>query len=104
VSVHALGRDVAAAVEEASVSADRVPTDFPESDGTFEWRHTTPVLVEVTADDRRGIGWTYADMATARLARRMLTAAACRGKAPATDPGQFGALGGLASVVSVTHM
>jgi L-alanine-DL-glutamate epimerase-like enolase superfamily enzyme len=48
-------------------SAYRIPTDFPESDGTLEWNATTMVLVEVTGADQTGIGFTYADGATARL-------------------------------------
>jgi hypothetical protein len=35
-----------------------VPTDFPESDGTFAWEKTTLVLVEVSAGGRRGLGFT----------------------------------------------
>jgi L-alanine-DL-glutamate epimerase-like enolase superfamily enzyme len=60
------------AVDDVRVSAYRVPTDFPESDGTYEWRSTTVVLVEATAGDARGTGWTYADTATARLVRDLL--------------------------------
>jgi hypothetical protein len=29
------------------VSAFKVPTDFPESDGTAEWNSTTLILVEL---------------------------------------------------------
>jgi L-alanine-DL-glutamate epimerase-like enolase superfamily enzyme len=49
------------------VSAYTVPTDFPESDGTLEWDSTTLVLVEIQAGGRQGLGFTYADKATARL-------------------------------------
>jgi L-alanine-DL-glutamate epimerase-like enolase superfamily enzyme len=58
---------VESVVEQIKVSAYRVPTDFPESDGTLEWDHTTIVVVEVKADGVRGFGFTYADTATARL-------------------------------------
>jgi L-alanine-DL-glutamate epimerase-like enolase superfamily enzyme len=44
-----------------------IPTATPESDGTLEWDSTTLVLVEAGAGDERGIGYTYADVATARL-------------------------------------
>jgi L-alanine-DL-glutamate epimerase-like enolase superfamily enzyme len=54
-------------IERIAVSAYRVPTDFPESDGTLEWDSTTLVLVEATAGGRTGLGYTYADTATARL-------------------------------------
>lgn len=56
-----------ARVERARVDAYRVPTDFPESDGTLEWDSTTMVLVELEVGGRRGLGYTYADVATARL-------------------------------------
>lgn len=49
-----------------------VPTDFPESDGTLEWNKTTLVLSEVTAGGKTGIGYTYADQATASFIRKFL--------------------------------
>src|SRR5919199_4299812 len=56
-----------------TVSAYTMPTDLPESDGTYAWDSTTLVLVEVTAGNGQGLGYTYADMATARLIRDTLT-------------------------------
>ena len=53
-------------------SAYRIPTDFPESDGTLEWKATTLIVVEVPGADQTGIGYTYADGATARLLNDML--------------------------------
>jgi len=50
---------VATRVEEVTATAYTVPTDRPESDGTLEWDATTIVVVEVTADGRRGLGYTY---------------------------------------------
>ncbi len=44
-----------------------VPTDRPEADGTLEWEATTIVVVEATAGECTGIGYTYADVAAARL-------------------------------------
>jgi len=55
------------AIERLDVSAYIIPTDFPESDGTLEWDSTTLVIVELTAGGRVGLGYTYADTATARL-------------------------------------
>ncbi len=55
-------------IERLDVSAYKVPTDSPESDGTFEWDATTIVVVEVAAGGQTGIGYTYADAATAKLA------------------------------------
>jgi len=49
-----------------------VPTDGPESDGTFEWDKTTCVLVEATAGGVTGLGYTYADRATAVAVRDAL--------------------------------
>ncbi len=54
-------------IREMSVAAYTVPTDFPESDGTLAWNETTVVLVSASAGDRVGIGYTYADAATAQL-------------------------------------
>jgi L-alanine-DL-glutamate epimerase-like enolase superfamily enzyme len=59
-------------VEEIKVSAFRVPTDFPESDGTLKWDKTTMVLVEVSAAGLTGIGYTYADVAAATLIEHSL--------------------------------
>ncbi len=48
-------------IERIDVSAYQVPTDSPESDGTYEWDSTTMVLVEATAGGRTGLGYSYAD-------------------------------------------
>ena len=61
-----------AAIERLAVGAYTVPTASPESDGTLEWRATTLVLVEVTAADVTGVGFSYADTATARLVHDVL--------------------------------
>ena len=53
-------------IDDLQVRAATVPTDAPESDGTFEWDRTTVVVVTARAGDERGFGWTYADGATAR--------------------------------------
>ena len=56
-----------ASIENVQVSAFRIPTDEPEGDGTLAWDSTTLVVVEVEAGGKRGLGWGYADTATARL-------------------------------------
>ncbi|MGH9064728.1 MAG: enolase C-terminal domain-like protein [Acidimicrobiales bacterium] len=56
-------------IEAIDVSAYTVPTDQPESDGTLSWDSTTMVVVEVTAGEETGLGYTYADTATAELVR-----------------------------------
>src|SRR5438445_582436 len=55
------------------VSAFSIPTDFPESDGTFQWHSTTIVLVEAHAGGHTGLGFSYADIAAARLVDRRLS-------------------------------
>ena len=56
-----------APVKALQVSAFTIPTSSPEADGTLEWDKTTIVIVEVAADNQRGIGYTYADPAVATL-------------------------------------
>ena len=61
-------RSVETPIRQIEVSAYQIPTSTPEeSDGTIAWDHTTLVLVEATAENQTGIGWTYASTATARL-------------------------------------
>jgi L-alanine-DL-glutamate epimerase-like enolase superfamily enzyme len=55
----------AAPIERVSAEAFVVPTDAPESDGTFEWDSTTMVLCRVTAAGVTGLGYTYAARAAA---------------------------------------
>jgi L-alanine-DL-glutamate epimerase-like enolase superfamily enzyme len=45
----------------------RIPTDYLESDGTLTWDSTTLVLVQASAGNEIGIGYTYADRSTAIL-------------------------------------
>lgn len=59
-------------IRRLTVSAYTVPTDFPEADGTLSWDSTTLVLVEVEAASVRGIGYSYADTAAARLIDKRL--------------------------------
>ncbi len=59
-------------IEQLTVNAYSVPTDAPEADGTFEWTQTTIVVVEVNAGGKRGLGYTYTDVAAATLIRHTL--------------------------------
>jgi L-alanine-DL-glutamate epimerase-like enolase superfamily enzyme len=59
-------------IQNIHVSAYTIPTDLPESDGTLKWDETTIVLVDVQAGDQRGIGYTYADTAAAKLIKSKL--------------------------------
>lgn len=54
-------------IERVSVQTYTIPTDQPESDGTYEWDHTTIVIVTLTAGGQEGIGYTYANEETAAL-------------------------------------
>ncbi|MGH7736923.1 MAG: enolase C-terminal domain-like protein [Candidatus Tyrphobacter sp.] len=54
-------------IQALDVRAYRIPTATPESDGTLEWDATTLVYVELSAAGKTGIGFTYADSATARV-------------------------------------
>ncbi|MGH7090561.1 MAG: enolase C-terminal domain-like protein [Stellaceae bacterium] len=67
-----------------AVSAYKIPTDAPESDGTLAWDETTLVLVEAQAGGITGIGYSYADTATAALVRDKLAEAigGCDAMAP----------------------
>jgi L-alanine-DL-glutamate epimerase-like enolase superfamily enzyme len=60
-------KDGEPSITRAQVSAFTIPTATPESDGTLEWEATTLVLVEVDGGGKTGIGFSYADTATARL-------------------------------------
>ena len=61
-----------AAIEDLNVSTYTVPTDAAESDGTMVWDRTTIVIVTVKAGGQEGLGYTYADKATASLIEEML--------------------------------
>lgn len=50
-----------------------MPTDFPESDGTLKWDSTTLVLVHSYGGGKLGLGYTYADGATANLIHSLLS-------------------------------
>src|SRR5215467_8975708 len=60
-------------IDRIDVSAYKIPTDLPESDGTLEWSDTTIVLVEARAGNKYGIGYTFADRPTAQLIRDKLS-------------------------------
>ena len=62
-------------IDRIEVSTFTIPTDFPESDGTLEWNSTTLVLVHAYGGGRVGLGYTYADTATATLIQDLLSEA-----------------------------
>ena len=59
-------------VDSIRVETYLIPTDGPESDGTFAWDKTTAVIVEAVAGGVTGLGYTYADRATAVAIREAL--------------------------------
>lgn len=54
-------------IDRIEVASYTVPTEEPESDGTFEWDRTSIVIVTLHAAGRQGLGYTYADAATVAL-------------------------------------
>src|SRR5690348_10087485 len=71
---------------ELAVAAYTVPTDGPESDGTFTWDSTTIVVVHATAGGETGLGYTYGPAAVAGVVDGMLA-----GVVRDTDPLAVGA-------------
>ena len=59
-------------LDRLDVSVHTIPTDGPESDGTFEWDSTTIVVVEARAGGEVGVGYTYTHAAAAELIRDRL--------------------------------
>jgi L-alanine-DL-glutamate epimerase-like enolase superfamily enzyme len=68
--IHA--QQIEESISRVEVRAYTIPTDRPESDGTYQWNKTTLVLVEAHAGDECGLGYSYADVATATLVRDKL--------------------------------
>lgn len=50
-----------------------MPTDSPEADGTYAWDKTTIVIVEAASGGVQGCGYSYANVATARLIDELLS-------------------------------
>ncbi len=61
-----------AGIDALTVESYTVPTDGPESDGTLEWDRTSIVLATASAGGEQGMGYTYADSATATLIHEVL--------------------------------
>jgi L-alanine-DL-glutamate epimerase-like enolase superfamily enzyme len=85
-------------IQQLKASAYAVPTDMPESDGTLAWDRTTLVLVAVTAGNVQGLGYTYADTATAQLVKGKL-AAVVLGRDAMAVPGA-----GVAMVAAICNL
>ena len=78
-----------AAVDELEVAAYTIPTDAPEADGTLSWDATTIVVVHAHGAGECGLGYTYADVSTAKLIASKL------GGIVATAATRCGAAGGV---------
>ena len=74
-----------ASIEHVAAAAYLIPTDAPESDGTLTWDATTLVVARVDAGGKQGIGYTYADSATAALIRDKLAPLLVKHDAMATN-------------------
>src|SRR5665213_1699987 len=64
-------------LHEAKITGGRmrvftIPTDAPEADGTYAWDETTMVLIQIEAGGKMGLGYTYADESTGKLAQTLL--------------------------------
>lgn len=64
-------------IKSVEISTFTIPTDRPESDGTYAWDKTTLVLVEAAAGGVQGLGYSYADLATAQLIHELLAHVVC---------------------------
>jgi L-alanine-DL-glutamate epimerase-like enolase superfamily enzyme len=62
-------------VETVNAAVYEIPTDTPEADGTLSWSKTTLVLVEISAGDQCGLGYTYAAGACKGLIDQVLAPA-----------------------------
>lgn len=60
-------------IKQGRLSVFAIPTDQPESDGTFFWNKTTIIVVEITAGGQTGIAYTYGDESVAILIQRSLS-------------------------------
>lgn len=99
--------------DHARVGVFEIPTPTPESDGTFAWSKTTLVVVELPVGDVTGLGYTYADAATARVIQdhllpvidgRVLDDAAAVGRAMIARLRNVGATGIGAMAVSAVDI
>src|SRR5438105_1562379 len=59
-------------ITEVEVSAYQIPTAVPESDATAQWKSIGLVVVELSARDKKGLGYTYTDPGAARLVKDAL--------------------------------
>jgi len=59
-------------INEVDVSAYTIPTDEPESDGTYKWDSTTIVIAEISGGGKHGLGYSYTSPEAGRLIKDQL--------------------------------
>jgi L-alanine-DL-glutamate epimerase-like enolase superfamily enzyme len=84
-------RATSVSVERLEVGAFTIPTDAPEADGTLAWDSTTIVVVHAHAGDAHGLGYSYADVSTAKLIESKL-AGVVSGRDAFTPQAAWGAM------------
>ena len=99
---HARRTRVEAPVEELEVAAYTIPTDAPEADGTLAWDATTIVVVHAHGGGETGLGYTYADVSTAKLIESKL-AGVVRGRDAMAPAGGVGGDGAARSATSAAR-
>lgn len=81
-------RNGSVVIEKTEARAYTIPTDRPESDGTFSWKKTTLVTFHVRAGSAEGFGYSYADKSAKELAQGSLSEV-IEGKDPMDLPRLF---------------
>lgn len=71
------GENFGPKIDRVEASVYTIPTDAPESDGTFEWTETTVVVVEARSGSECGIGYSYTHSAAVQIIRETLADAVC---------------------------
>jgi L-alanine-DL-glutamate epimerase-like enolase superfamily enzyme len=74
ISVEQTGKRIAEGppIDRLEVAAYTIPTDQPESDGTFAWNGTTMIVVTLGASQTNGLGYSYTDAAAGVVVERLL--------------------------------
>ncbi len=60
-------------IDRIEVSSYRIPTEIPESDGTYRWEHIDLSIVMVHAQGKYGLGYTYAGQPVSALIEGVLS-------------------------------
>ena len=65
-------RTIDTPVERLEVQTYRIPTDYPEADGTYALESTTVVIVQAYGGEKVGLGYTYGSRAIGELIQNPL--------------------------------